>query len=108
VRRNEAKILNDTRVGGRGVVQVDDSWQFGQVLAVVMIIANVNEMAHFIFGLFARHHRSHTAAHEAQAQEEGAAHQAVGPSAPAEYRPRGPPGPFTSSKTSCTAPLIGC
>lgn len=96
--RNQVKLRDGTNVGG--VVRIDDTWQFGQVLAVVMIIANLNEMLHFIFGSLARRHRTHALARGAQAQEEGAAHQAGGLSVPVGYQPRGPAGSFTSSKTS--------
>jgi len=95
VHRNEVRLRNGTNVGG--VVKIDDSWQFGQVLAVVMIIANLNEMVHFAFGALARRHHRHTLAREAQAQEEGAAHQAGGLSVPIGYQPRGPSGSSTST-----------
>jgi len=96
VHRNEAKILSNGTNVGPGVVRIDDSWQFGQVLAVVMIIANVNEIAHFIFGFLARRHHRHKLA-RAQAQEEGGAHEARGHSAPVGYPPRRP-GLFTSTR----------
>lgn len=50
VHRNTAKLLpNGTNIA-HGVVQVDNSWAFGQVLSVVMIIANLKEVVHFLLG----------------------------------------------------------
>ena len=54
VARNTANILPDGTNVGRGVVQVDEAWEFGQVLSVVMIFANVNEIIHFLLGLYSR------------------------------------------------------
>ncbi|KAI0300273.1 hypothetical protein BC826DRAFT_668700 [Russula brevipes] len=88
VHRNAANVLPGGTNAASGVVQVDDSWAFGQVLSVVMIIANINEVVHFFFGFLARR-RSRTA-RERQAQEEGAPHQAEGRPATPTYRPRGP------------------
>jgi len=52
---------------GSGVVQIDNSWEFGQVLSFVMIFANVNEAVHFLFGYFGR--RSLDRKREAQIEE---------------------------------------
>ncbi|KAF8478158.1 hypothetical protein DFH94DRAFT_82769 [Russula ochroleuca] len=53
VSRNAAHFQNGTDIAS-GVVQVDNTWAFGQVLSVVMIFVNVNEILHFLFGFFAR------------------------------------------------------
>ena len=103
VHRNEAKIVNRQNVG-RGVVEVDDSWAFGQVLSVVMIIANVNEMVHFLFAFQARRSRRRQHPTESQVQEEGTAHQDGGSPA-VGYRPRGPYGSSTSSSKTLAVPL---
>jgi hypothetical protein len=42
-----ANVLLDGRNNASGVVQVDDSWAFGRVLSVVMIITNMNKVLHF-------------------------------------------------------------
>jgi hypothetical protein len=99
VHRNEAKILDNESNVGPGVVEVDDSWAFGQVLAVVMILANVNEMIHFLFGFQARRNQRRRLARESRAQEEGTAHLAEGGSPAVEYQPRGGYGSSSSSKT---------
>ena len=98
VHRNEANVVNG-RNTARGIVEVDDSWQFGQVLSVVMIIANVNELVHFIFAFQAHRSRRRRLARESQVQEEGTAHQTEGGPPAVGYRPRGPYGSSTSSKT---------
>ena len=98
VHRNEANIVNEQN-DGRGIVEVDDSWQFGQVLSVVMIIANINEMVHFIFAFQAHRSRRRRLARESQVPEGGTAHQTDGDSPAVEYRPRGPYGSSTSSMT---------
>ena len=69
IAQNTAHILPNGTNTGPGVVQVDDSWTFGQVLAVVMIIVNVKEVLHYLWGEPAR---------ERQAQTEEVAHRAVG------------------------------
>lgn len=106
--RNEAHILDNESNVGPGVVEVDDSWAFGQVLAVVMIIANVNEMVHFLFGFLARRNQRRRLARESQAQEEGTAHQAEGGSPPVEYRPRRVYGASSSSKALALPWSHGC
>jgi hypothetical protein len=93
VHRNAAKLLPDGTNIASGVVQVDESWVFGQVLAVVMIIASVNEVVHFLFDFFARSRRRLARGPLNQAREEGAANQTEG-------RPGGPNRSSTSSKTS--------
>ena len=103
VHRNEAKIVNEQNVG-RGVVEVDDSWAFGQVLSVVMIIANVNELVHFLFAFQARRSRRRQLPSESQAQEEGTAHQDGGPPV-VGYQSRGPYGSSTSSSKTLSVPL---
>ncbi|KAF8478156.1 hypothetical protein DFH94DRAFT_82722 [Russula ochroleuca] len=60
VARNASHILPDGTNIGRGVVQVDDAWEFGQVLSVVMIIVNLKEVLHFLFDNLAN------AAHQAE------------------------------------------
>lgn len=82
-----------------GVVKVDDSWAFGQVLSFVMIFANINEAVHFLFGYLGR--RRVRLARERQPQMEEVADQPEGLAAPGPYRPRGPSGSSVSSKTPC-------
>jgi hypothetical protein len=67
IARNTAHILPNGTNTGPGVVQIDDSWGFGQVLAVVMIFVNFKEVLHYLFG----GHREH----------EEIAYRPVGPSA---------------------------
>ena len=83
-----------------GVVKVDDTWAFGQVLAVVMILANANEILHFFFGYLSR--RKLKLARERQAQSEEIALSSQ-PNTTTFYRPRGPAGPHVSSKDSSRA-----
>ncbi|KAH9065412.1 hypothetical protein EDB87DRAFT_1679886 [Lactarius vividus] len=47
-------MVHRNNINHGGIVQVDDSWAFGQTLAVVMIAANMNEVIHFLFGYIAR------------------------------------------------------
>ncbi|KAH9997877.1 hypothetical protein BJV77DRAFT_959918 [Russula vinacea] len=68
IAQNTAHILPNGTNTGPGVVQVDDSWTFGQVLAVVMIIVNVKEVLHYLWGEPSRGR---------QAQTEEVAHQAI-------------------------------
>jgi hypothetical protein len=84
---------------GPGVVDIDNKWEFGQVLAVVMILANANEILHFFFGFLAR--RKLRLARERQVQTEEIGLQPEGQSAPTLYRSRGPSGSNVSSKDSC-------
>jgi hypothetical protein len=111
VKRNAAKFVNGTKVGS-GVVQIDESWAFGQILAVVMIIAILNEFVHFLFGYFARR-RKDRLARERQEREKEAAHPALPQVPPTTadiaYRSRGPSGftprgksPVPSSKDKDT------
>ncbi len=103
VQRNNANIKNlpdgSQSVTGPGVVNIDNTWAFGQVLAVVMIVANANEILHFFFGFLAR--RRLRLARERQAQAEEIALQSEGHSVPTFYRARGPSGPNVSGKDSC-------
>ena len=102
MQRNDAnvKTLPDgtQRVTGPGVVDIDNKWEFGQVLAVVMLLANTNEILHFLFGFLAR--RKLRLARERQAQTEEIALRSEGQSAPALYRST-PSGSNVSSKDSC-------
>lgn len=79
-----------------GVVKLDDSWAFGQVLAVVMVLANANEILHFFFGFLAR--RKLRLARERQEQTEEIGLRPAGQSAPAFYGSRGPSGSNVSSR----------
>ena len=100
IARNRANIQSDgttTRNTGPGVVQIDDAWEFGQVLSIVMIFVNINEIIHFLFGYFGR--RKLRLARERQARTEATAHQAEGRSSSFLYRSRGPSGSDVSSKT---------
>ena len=69
IARNTAHILPNGTNTGPGVVQVDNSWTFGQVLAIVMIIVNFKEVVHYLWGEPAR---------ERQAQTEEVVHPTVG------------------------------
>ena len=97
VRRNAANKQQDGSIAGPGVVDIDNKWEFGQVLAVVMILANANEILHFFFGFLARR----KLARERQAQTEEIALQSRGQSTPPLYGARGPSGSNVSSKDSC-------
>lgn len=104
VRRNAANLLIQPngsllKIGGPGVVGINNKWEFGQVLAVVMILANANEILHFFFGFLAR--RKLRLARERQVQTEEIGLQPQGQSAPTLYRSRGPSGSNVSSKDSC-------
>jgi hypothetical protein len=79
-----------------GVVKVDDSWAFGQVLSFVMIFANINEAIHFLFGYFGR--RRVRLASERQPQMEESAAQLEEHAAPSPYRARGPSGSTVSTR----------
>jgi len=99
VHRNAAHLSNGTNLGP-GVVQIDNSWQFGQILSVVMIIENVNELVRFLFeiGYLARQRRERRArAREGQVQAVEAAQSTPPPRSDVTYRPRGPAG----SSSSC-------
>jgi hypothetical protein len=109
VRRNKAKIKTLTdgtvqKIGGPGVVVVDNNWEFGQVLAVVMIFANANEILHFLFGYLGR--RKLRRDRERQAQTEDIPLQHEGHSAPTFYRSRGPSGSNVSGKDSLLHELV--
>ncbi|KAH9997868.1 hypothetical protein BJV77DRAFT_777104 [Russula vinacea] len=99
IARNRANIQSDgttTRNTGPGVVQIDDAWEFGQVLSIVMIFVNINEIIHFLFGYFGR--RKLRLARERQARTEATAHQAEGQSSSFLYRSRGPSGSDVSTR----------
>ena len=81
------------------VIKLDDTWAFGQVLAVVMILANANEILHFFFGFLAR--RKLRLARKRQAQTEEIALGHEGHPAPTLYGSRGPSGSNVSGKDSC-------
>ncbi len=80
---------------------MENKWQFGQVLAVVMILANANEVLHFFFGFLARRKLRLARAREHQAQTEEIALRPEGRSAPTFYGSRGPSGSNVSGKDSC-------
>jgi C4-dicarboxylate-specific signal transduction histidine kinase len=73
-----------------------------------MIIANMNEVVHFILGFIDRRSRRRRLARERQAHwqelEENAAHEVEERSATVEYQPIEPSGHSPSSKTR--APLV--
>jgi hypothetical protein len=71
-----------------GVVQVNNTWAFGQTLAVVMTFANINEVIHFLIGLIARR-RKHSQEPQAEAQQES--NNTDIPLVSAPYRSRGRP-----------------
>jgi hypothetical protein len=84
----------------RGKVEVDNSWAFGQTLAVVMIFANLNEVIHFLIDYIARRRkRSHEPQEEAQQESN---HTDI-PLASAPYRPTGLPESHILGKTYCAA-----
>jgi hypothetical protein len=84
----------------RGIVEVNNTWAFGQTLAVVMIFANLNEVIHFLIGLIARQRkRSHERQEEAQQESN---HTDI-PLESAPYRSRGRPGSHLLGKAYCAA-----
>ena len=83
-----------------GVVEISEKWEFGQVLAVVMILANANEILHFFFGFLARR-KLRLARERREAQTEEIALRPEAVSAPTFYRPRGPSGSNVSGRDSC-------
>jgi len=105
VRRNTAKVTTLTngtvlKIGGPGVVVIDNNWEFGQVLAVVMILGNANEILHFLFGYLGR--RKLRRDRERQAQTEDIPLQPEGHSAPTFYRSRGPSRSNVSARDQST------
>ena len=99
IARNKANIVQDGATvtnTGPGVVQIDDAWEFGQVLSIVMIFVNINEIIHFLFGYLGR--RRIRLAREHQAQTEATTRQAEGQSSSFLYRSRGPSGSDVSSE----------
>ena len=106
VRRNNANVQNGPggskqTIKGPGVVSIDNSWQFGQVLAVVMLLANVNDLLHVVLGFLARRKRRLALKRQAQTEELALQVQREEHPAPTFYRPRGPSGPNLSGKDSC-------
>ena len=90
---------NSTAHGGH--VTVDGAWQFGQILAVMMIFANINEVVNCLFGYINRRRKR---SHEPQAEEaQQAPNEADVPPASSPYRARGLPGTHLSGKAYCTA-----
>jgi len=100
VHRNTAHVNKNGTVVGSGIVQIDESWQFGQILAVVMIIAILNEFVHFFFGYLARRRRDGRARARAEGQAQAVEAQAPPPQSNVTYRPRGPAGSSSSSRDS--------
>jgi len=88
------------RNGHGGVVDVDESWAFGQTLSVAMIFANMNEVIHFFFGFIARR-RQRSGERQAEAQQPS--NDTDVPPASTPYQPRGLPGSHLFSKAHCTA-----
>ncbi|KAI0284010.1 hypothetical protein BGY98DRAFT_949975 [Russula aff. rugulosa BPL654] len=84
-----------------GLIQFDGpNWAFGQVLSVVMILANLKEILHFFFGFLARR-KLKLARDRRQAQTEEIVLRPEGHSAPTFHRSRGPSGSNVSSEDSC-------
>jgi hypothetical protein len=83
-----------------GVVQVNNTWAFGQTLAVVMTFANINEVIHFLIGLIARR-RKHSQEPQAEAQQES--NNTDIPLVSAPYRSRGRPESHLLGKAYCAA-----
>ena len=85
---------NSTQHGGR--IQIDNTWAFGQTLAVVMIFADLNEVIHFFVGLISRQRkRSHKREEEAQQES----NQTDIPLTSVPYRSRGLSESHLSGKT---------
>ncbi|KAI9512420.1 hypothetical protein F5148DRAFT_1163185 [Russula earlei] len=103
VHRNAAHVQNGKNVAS-GVIIIDESWAFGQVLSVVMIVENVNELAHFLFGFLARRRRG--LAGERQAQADEGAHVAEQHNSTASYRLRGPPSGSSASPSTPDPPPV--
>ncbi|KAI0004512.1 hypothetical protein BJV74DRAFT_881105 [Russula compacta] len=91
VRRNEVGTES-------GVVIVNNSWAFGQVLSVVMILANLIDAFHFLVGFFARRRLRRRLSFARQRQAEEAAYQAEEHSAAIEHQSRGSSGYHASSR----------
>jgi hypothetical protein len=90
---------NDNSHGG--IVNIDNTWAFGQVLAFVMIIASLNEVVHFLLG-YATRKRAHSRGHQVEAEE--TPEQAEGHSAAVSYRSRGGPGNHLTGKSAAAPP----
>jgi hypothetical protein len=76
---------NDSRHGG--VVAIDNTWVFGQILSAVMVIASLNELVHFLLGSLSR---KHARSREGRAEAEEAFQQAEGHPDAVPFRSRGP------------------
>jgi hypothetical protein len=90
---------NDQNHGG--VVQIDNSWAFDQVLSVVTTIANLNEVFYFLLG-YATLKRVHPRGRQAEAEE--TPEQAEGHSAAVSYRSRGGSGSHLTGKSTAAPP----
>ena len=80
---------------------MDNSWLFGQVLSAVMIIASLNEVAHFFLGLLSRK-RKRAPAPSAGAEE--APQQAERDPATVTYQSGGSPTYRLSGKAATPLP----
>jgi hypothetical protein len=103
VRRNE--------VGKSGIVQVDNSWAFGQLLSVVMILANLYDAFHFLVGFFARRRLRRRLSLARQGQAEETAYQAEEHPGAIEHQSRGSSGYHVSCKTPAqlsTESVLNC
>lgn len=104
VRRNEVGTKS-------GIVRVDNSWAFGQVLSVVMILVNLNDAFHFLVGFFARRRLRRRLSFARQGQAEEAPYQAEEHSAAIRHQSRGSSGNHVSCKTPaqlCTESVLNC
>jgi hypothetical protein len=85
-----------------GVVEVDNTWTFGQTLSVVILFANVKEVIYFLFGF-----RQPEGSHDRQAEEQRAPNHWQAnvplPYVPYDIGPQALPAAHASSKAYCTA-----
>ncbi|KAI0269840.1 hypothetical protein BC834DRAFT_1039527 [Gloeopeniophorella convolvens] len=80
----ELTVQRNSKAHG-GIVDADDNeWAFGQILSIVMIIANLNEVIHCLFGLFSRRRRDRAERAEVDEAPRGADNP------PAIFQARGP------------------
>ena len=94
---------NSTEHGGVvtiSPVSSSASWAFGQIFAVMMLFANLNEVIHCLFGYIARK-RKHS--HERQAEAQEVSGDTDIPLESTAYRSRGRPGSHLSRKPYCAA-----
>lgn len=89
---------NSTQHGG--VVQVNETWAFGQTLAVVMIFADLNEVIHYFIGLISRRRKS---SRERQEEAQQEPNQTDIPLTSVPYRSRGRPESHLIGKAYCAA-----